>query len=215
MAVRIREFDDRSQAADALAAALQAGLGAALTTRGAAVLVVSGGTTPGGLFRALRNKPLAWNRVTVLASDERDVPPDHADRNEAMIRHELLQGPAAAARLIPLIPPGAVPRHFDEVVLGMGADGHTASLFPDSPDLAAALSARGPLVRLRVPRLDGHRVSLTPAALLACRRISLLFFGAEKRAVFEAALGGDDAAEYPVRAVLAQDAVPVTVYTAP
>ena len=215
MAIRIREFADRTRAAEALAGALQAGLGGALAARGHARLVVSGGSTPAPMFRLLRGKPLAWNRIDVLASDERDVPADHPDRNEAMIRRELLQGAAVPARLIPLIPPGPIPDRFDEVVLGMGEDGHTASLFPDSPDLAAALVSRDPLARLWVPRLDMHRVSLTPAALLASERISLLFFGAEKRAVFEAALRGDDPAKYPVRAVLVQDAVPVTVYTAP
>jgi 6-phosphogluconolactonase len=215
VAIRIREFADRTRAAEALAGALQAGLGAALAARGKAALVVSGGSTPAPMFRLLCGKPLAWNRIDVLASDEREVPPDHPDRNEAMIRRELLQGAAAAARLVPLIPAGPIPDRFDEVVLGMGEDGHTASLFPDSPDLAAALSSHDPLARLWVPRLDMHRVSLTPTALLASGRISLLFFGAEKRAVLEAALGGDDRAKYPVRAVLVQDAVPVTVYTAP
>ena len=215
MGVRIREFPGRAQAAEALAGALQAGLGAALAARGRAVLVVSGGSTPGPMFRRLRNKPIAWNRVAVLASDERDVPPDHPERNEALIRRELLRGAAAPARLIPLIPPGPIPDRLDEVVLGMGEDGHTASLFPDSPDLAAALSSREPLARLWVPRLEMHRVSLTPAALLACRRISLLFFGAVKRGVFEAALADGDAAHYPVRAILRQNTVPVTVYTAP
>jgi 6-phosphogluconolactonase len=213
--VRVREFADRAQAAAALAGALQAGLGAALAARREASLVVSGGTTPAPMFRRLRDRPLAWDRVTVLASDERDVPPDHPDRNEAMIRRELLQNAAAAARLVSLIPPGAIPPTFDEVVLGMGEDGHTASLFPGSPDLAAALASRDPLARLWVPQLAMHRVSLTPAALLAARRISLLFFGAGKRAVFEAALAGDDPARYPVRAILRQDTVPVTVYTAP
>jgi 6-phosphogluconolactonase len=215
MTVRIRTFEDRSQAAEALAGALQAGLGAALAARGAAALVVSGGSTPAPMFRLLRRKPLAWDRVTVLASDERDVPPDHPDRNEAMIRRELLQNGAAAARLVSLIPPGPLPRRFDEVVLGMGEDGHTASLFPDSPDLATALASTEPLARLRVPRLDMQRVSLTPRALLAGRRISLLFFGAAKRKVFDTALHGSDPLTYPVRAVLAQTDIPVTVYTAP
>lgn len=215
MTLRIREFRDRAQAAEALASALQAGLGAALATRREAALVVSGGTTPVDLFRRLRKKPLPWKRIAVLASDERDVPTDHPDRNEGMIRRELLQDAAAAARLLSLIPPDPLPPRFDEVVLGMGADGHTASLFPDSPDLATALASRDALAPLRVPRLDARRVSLTPAALVASTRISLLFFGTEKRAVFDAALAGDDPAEYPVRVVLGQSAVPVTVFTAP
>jgi 6-phosphogluconolactonase len=215
MTPRIREFQNREQAAEALAGALQAGLGAALARRREAALVVSGGTTPVDLFHCLRKKPLAWNRVTVLASDERDVPPDHPDRNEAMIRRELLQNAAAAARLLSLIPPGPIPPRCDEVVLGMGEDGHTASLFPDSPDLAAALASHAALARLRVPRLDMHRVSLTPTTLLSGRRISLLFFGAAKRAVFDVALANGDSARYPVCAILRQDAVPVTVYTAP
>jgi len=215
MGVRVLEFERREQAAEALAGALQQDLEAAIAARGHAALVVSGGSTPVTLFRLLRRRALGGDHVTVLASDEREVPPDHPDRNEAMIRRELLREAARAARLVSLFPPEAVPARFDRVVLGMGADGHTASLFPGSPDLAAALASDEPLARLYVPRLEAWRVSLTPAALLTAGRISLLFFGADKRAVFEAALAGDDATEYPVRAVLGQDAVPVDVYTAP
>ena len=205
MTPRLREFEDRASAAEALAGALHAGLGAALAARGTATLVVSGGTTPAPMFRLLRDKPLAWNRIDVLASDERDVPPDHTDRNEGMIRRELLQGPAAAARLVSLIPPGEIPERFHAVVLGMGVDGHTASLFPSSPDLQAALESDDALHRLSVPGLEADRVSLTPRALLSSRRIDLLFFGEEKRAVFEQAARPGDPAEFPVRAVLEQD----------
>jgi 6-phosphogluconolactonase len=215
LGIRIREFAHREQAAEALAGALQAALGAALAKRDTASLVVSGGSSPVGLFRRLRAKPLRWSRVTVLASDERDVPPGHPDRNEGMIRRELLQEAAGAARLVSLIPPGPIPAHFDAVVLGMGADGHTASLFPGSPDLAAALASPDRLATLRVPRLDSRRVSLTPAALLGSAAINLLFFGADKRTVFDAARAGDDRHEFPVRVILGQDTVPVTVYTAP
>jgi len=215
MGVRVFEFERREQAAEALADALQRDLEVAIAARGHATLVVSGGSTPVTLFRLLRRRALGWDRVTVLASDEREVPPDHPDRNEAMIRRELLHEAAGAAKLVSLYPPGAIPARFDRVVLGMGADGHTASLFPGSPDLAAALASKEALARVYVPRLEAWRVSLTPAALLTAGRISLLFFGTDKRAVFEAALASDDVAEYPVRAMLAQDAVPVDVYTAP
>jgi 6-phosphogluconolactonase len=197
-----------------------------LADQGRASLVVSGGTSPVAFFHALRRLPLSWERITVIPSDERVVPLDDPERNESMIRRELLQGPAAAARLRGLLPPGgttgslpeiaeALPAAFDAVVLGMGADGHTASLFPDSPDLAAALRSAEALALLNVPRLGMQRVSLTPSALLAARRIDLLFFGQEKRDVFEAAAEDGAIADAPVRCVLHQDTVPVQAFWAP
>lgn len=210
-----REFTHREDAAMALADDLQKGLSEAVQEKGQASLVVSGGTTPGGMFRLLCQRNLPWNRVEVLASDERDVPPDHADRNEAMISNELLRNKAARAQLVSLIPPGDIPTFFDELVLGMGADGHTASLFPDSPELGGALVSKQALEWLTTPSSPVRRVSLTPRALLQSGRISLLFFGAEKRAVYEAAASGTDLGEYPVRVVLCQERVPVTIYWAP
>ena len=215
MTINFREFAHREDAAMALADDLQNGLTAAVQEKDRASLVVSGGTTPAGMFRLLCQRNLPWSRVTVLASDERDVPPDHAERNEAMIRRELLQGEAARARLVSLIPPGEIPGFFDELVLGMGADGHTASLFPDSPDLCDALKSSQTLEWLTTPSSPVRRISLTPRALLQSGRISLLFFGAEKRAVYEAAESGTDLGEYPVRVILRQERAPVTVYWAP
>ena len=215
MSSLFREFSSRDKAAAALADDLQAGLTAAVADKGRASLVVSGGTTPAGMFRLLCQRNLPWSRVTVLASDERDVPPDHADRNEAMISNELLRNKAARAQLVSLIPPGDIPTFFDELVLGMGADGHTASLFPDSPELGGALVSKQTLEWLTTPSSPVRRVSLTPRALLQSGRISLLFFGAEKRDVYEAAESGTDLGEYPVRAVLCQERVPVTIYWEP
>lgn len=211
----VRAFESRSDASEALAIELEDRLRQAIELEGEASLVVSGGTSPAVMFQALRDLPLPWKSVTVVPSDERDVPPDHPDRNDAMIRRELLSGRAAAARLVSLIPAGDIPDRFDAVVLGMGNDGHTASLFPGSPDLQDALQSRQRLERLEVPQLDMHRVSLTPSALLDSDWIYLLFFGEDKRAVFEAALGGSDSEEYPIRAILQQDKVPVVVYWAP
>lgn len=210
-----RPFESRAAAGRALANELAGVLGAALERRAAASLVVSGGSSPVEMFHQLREQALDWAAVTIVPSDERDVPLAHPDRNEGMIRRELLQGPAAAARLVSLIPPGEIPDRFDAVVLGMGADGHTASLFPGSPDLGAALHSDHALHRLSVPGLEAARVSLTPGALLSSRRIDLLFFGEEKRAVFEQAARPGDPEEFPVRAVLDQDRVPVTVFWAP
>ena len=209
-----RAFENRDIASVALAAELGEILEAAIHSNGSAALVVSGGTTPGPMFRQLRERVLDWNRVTVLASDERDVPPDHPDRNERMIREELLQGPAHASTLCSLIPPGDIPGRFDAVVLGMGGDGHTASLFPGSPELDRALTSPGPLQRVTAAGLAHERVSLTAPTLLSAERIFLLFFGEEKKAVYDRAILPGPVGEFPVRVVLHQDRVPVTIFWA-
>lgn len=223
---RLLAFAGREDAATALAEQVGATLAAALESRGRAALVVSGGSSPVGFFRALRRLPLAWERVTVVPSDERVVPLDDPQRNEAMIRRELLQGEAAGARLHGLLPASGstatldelaetLPTAFDAAVLGLGEDGHTASLFPGSPQLEAALRSPEPLALLEVPQLDCRRVSLTPAALLSARRIDLLFFGARKREVFEVAAAGGAVTEYPVRCLLDQRRTPVRAFWAP
>jgi len=210
-----RAFETRELASLTLANELENILESAIGARRAAALVVSGGTSPAPMFRQLRERLLDWSKVTVVPSDEREVPLSHPDRNERMIREELLQGPASGATLCSLIPPGDVPARFDAVVLGMGSDGHTASLFPDSPDLDTALAATEPLARLEVPRLGSHRVSLTPAALLDTGHLFLLFFGEDKREIFERARSSGLVHEYPVRAILHQERVAVEVYWAP
>ncbi len=203
---------DAADLAARLARDLAGVLGDALAARGSAVLAVSGGRSPVPLFHALAALPLDWARITVTLVDERFVPPDHADSNAALVRAHLLQGRAAAARFAPLVEAddvaaGAAPaasdhalaaavaranrgtRPIDAAVLGMGDDGHTASLFPGAPEIAAGLNPHNPQDWLAVhpPAAPHRRISLSLAALLRVRHLRLAISGAAKRAVYDAA----------------------------
>jgi len=224
------EYKTRDAAALALARRLVDALRNGVQQRATASMIVSGGSSPRGLFHELRKLPVPWGFVTIVPSDERWVPVNDASSNEGMIRRELMAGEPGFAHLVSLYrrdssPAGSlaelnvalaeVPRPFDAVVVGMGDDGHTASLFPDSPDLSLALASDADCVVQTVPRLGTPRVSLTTHALLDTRGINLLFFGAGKRTVYEAALKPGPIAEYPIRALVQQSRVPVSVFWAP
>ena len=232
MAVEEHAFASAGEAARALADAVAADLDAALRARPAASLVVSGGRSPVAFFELLREAALDWARVSITLADERWVPPEHADSNARLVAEHLLQGPAAAARFVPLwngapTPADAIversrvvdvlPRPFDAVVLGMGEDGHTASLFPGMAGLAAALDPTADaLLVATVPAAAAHaRISFTLRALLDSRRIYLPLGGAAKQAVYREASATHDARRWPIAAVLAQAAVPVRVFLSP
>jgi len=198
---------------------------------GAASFVASGGTTPGALFDVLAKRPAPWRQVQVTLSDERWTEPTSERSNEHLVRTRLLTGEAAAATLVPMKTAAAsarnaestvdaaiaaMPRPFDLVLLGMGNDGHTASLIPGSEGLAQALDATSPtLVRaVDPPNVThmGERMTLTLRALLDSRWIVLFIKGEEKLAAYKHALAGADVLENPVRAVLQQHAVPVSIF---
>ena len=202
----IQEFlDSRERAAEVVADTIAHHLETAIAQRGNATLVVSGGSSPLASYRLLRTRPLDWSRVTIVPSDERWVGEDDPASNEGMLRRELVTGAAASARLLGLYD-GSVadaeaamrigeridrlPRPFDYVLLGMGADGHTASLFPDDPGIAKALSSTASCVMARPPSQPLQRISLTPQALLDARALGLLFFGEDKAEVFAEGIGG-------------------------
>ena len=226
--VRQQLHETAADAAVALAADVATALSEAIARRGHASLVVPGGRTPLPFLEALSHQPLDWSRVLVSPSDERWVDADHPDSNELLLRTNLLRNAAATARLIPLktadtIPEAAIgecasrlatlPRPLDVVVLGMGLDGHFASLFPDAPELGAALRPDGPVVAaMRPPSSPVPRISLTLAFLLDSRGIALLTGGADKARVLEqaAALPGDP--RLPVSLLLGQRQVPLALY---
>jgi 6-phosphogluconolactonase len=228
----VKRYSDAAALADGLAGDIAASLSQAIAQRGLASLVVSGGNSPVKLFQTLRTRPLDWSRVCVALADERWVEPTDAGSNEKLVRDNLLRDGAAAARFVglnnaaPSPDLGAVaawetfagiPRPFDVTVLGMGDDGHTASLFPRSPNLHAALdpSAAAGCVGMRAPTEPHARLSLNLAALLGSRRVYILILGAPKLQTFTAASSPGPVADMPVRAVLHQDGTPVEVVWAP
>ncbi len=222
-----RAFDSIETAAHALAEALAQSLREGIEARGQALLAVSGGRTPKRVFEPLRQMALEWHRVTVTLTDERWVPPEHSDSNEGMVRRHLLKGLAADARFVPLYTgeptPQAgwldcearlqsLPLPFDAVYLGMGPDGHVASLFPGEPTVEVTDQRC-----VAVPATDGRqaRMSLTAPTLLQARRLYLLFSGADKYAMYRKALEPGSPREIPLRLILHQNTTPVHVLHAP
>jgi 6-phosphogluconolactonase len=206
----------------------------AIAARGQATLAVSGGKSPIALFEQLREQVLDWSQVTVLLVDERCVPHDHADSNTALVREHLLQGPASAASFASLfetVPAdlndaalldlvatanhrlSAIPFPLDVVVLGMGEDGHTASLFPAAPGLNQALTSEGPIAWVRPATAPHARLTLTLPVLLAARHLHLSIAGDAKREVYEAAAKAANPA-LPISLLLNHPACTVQVWIA-
>lgn len=218
----IETFSPTAAAADAAAVAIGRQLAEALKTHGRASLVVTGGRSPGPVFDRLRLQPgIDWSRVVVTLSDERCVGPDDPASNARAVRERLLVGEAAKAHFVPLWPPPdpaalKAMQPFDAVMLGMGEDGHIASLIPGDPGLAAGLDPANPEMTVSVPEGLGSppvaRISLTFAALSQARAIFLLIAGEAKREVIARAQAG---ADLPVRALISQSRVPVRVLWSP
>ena len=196
----------------------------AIEARGAASLAISGGRTPERLFPILADTEIPWDRITITLIDERWVDPEHPDSNERLACRFLMQGPASQARFVGLKTDHQNPLDaqtdvetalaslswpLDAVFLGMGEDGHIASLFPDADNW---LAAPGRALAVAGSEKRQPRMSLTPAALLNSRHIFVVINGPEKRATYEAAMKPGPIGEYPIRLVLQQEQVPVTIY---
>ena len=210
--------DGAEQLAQGLAVRVADALRQAIASRGQATLVVSGGRSPVPFFEALAQQALPWAQVLVSLADERWVPVNHAGSNEALVRRHLLRGPAAEARFLSLyqvagnleqaaeLADAAIAElaPIDVLVLGMGDDGHTASLFPHSPNLHQALQpdcARRVLPML-APSEPTQRLTLTLPMLTSARLPLLAIQGQAKLNVLTKALMPGDIAQLPIRAFL-------------
>ncbi|WP_266168737.1 6-phosphogluconolactonase [Dyella subtropica] len=231
--VTTHSFTDGDALARALAERVAERLRSGIAERGAALLAVSGGSTPVRFFQQLSRAELDWSKVQVALVDERWVPETHERSNARMVKTELLQHAATVAHFVPLYAGAptpeagmvavrarvaALPYPFDAVVLGMGNDGHTASFFPGGDRLAEALDLAGTarVLPMRAAGAGEPRITFTLPALLDTQALYLHIEGDTKRQLLaDAQLGLGAAKEYPVRTVLTQTRVPVAVYWCP
>lgn len=217
----------------ACAVAVAAELRRDLQARPRARLLLSGGSTPAPVYRALAKAPLDWDRIDVALVDERWLMPDDPDSNARLVRTELLTQHAANARFEATTSAGrsieqavaAANAHGQQaasvVVLGMGEDGHVASLFPRMRGLGDALSSRQSYVAVDAHNCAGarewtRRISLTPAGMAAASVRLLLIRGQRKREVFQRAIASGDMLQWPVLAALSPESRgPLQVYWCP
>jgi 6-phosphogluconolactonase len=193
----------------AVAEWLHGRLAAALARADAPVAVtVPGGSTPFPILERLATMPLAWRRVTVWPGDDREVPEDHPASNTGKIR-ALLE--PAGAEVVALSVMEQVP-HFALAWLGMGADGHIASLFPNTdPRADDPLKMRMITPDPLPPEAPFDRITLTIPALLDSDELMFVIRGDEKRTLFEAAARGEN--DLPVARLLGAARQPVTCFT--
>jgi len=225
----LHTFPKQNELVEMLSKSIVMKLKSGIQKKGKASLIVSGGSTPIALFKTLRDMTLEWEKVSIGLCDERWVPSMHHDSNENLVKTHLLQGKAKKAKFIGMynndleihkaekscthyINDTLFP--FDVVVLGMGKDAHTASLFPDNKKLEQAFNLNNEALCIAIEPVSApyKRMSLTLWAILSADNIYLHFEGEEKIAVYGKAITGEDIYEMPIRAVLNQDMKDIEVY---
>ena len=228
LAYEMHVFPSRAELAGTLAATIAGKLSDAMAARGHGFVAVSGGSTPALLFAELSEAAIDWGKVTVTLIDERLVPPTSPRSNARLVADKLLQGPAAAARFVPLYHGtddgdeaamlartalGKLPWPLDVAVLGMGGDGHTASFFPDAADVAELLAADADKLVLPVESVAAHehRLTLTLGKIVEAGFLALHIEGPDKRQVLDRALGGE---KLPIRAAIEASPRPVEIFWA-
>jgi 6-phosphogluconolactonase len=226
------EYDGAGELADAIAGDVQFVIESALDARGSAVIALAGGKTPLPAYEKLAKAKLDWKKVTIVPTDERIVPLGDALSNVTALAKIFLP---KGARVMPIVPQATADHKaagrsadalmqdlhwpLDLCLLGVGADGHTASIFP-GPDLDEALNgprerrALGVLPEPLPPEAPVARVSLSRAAIASSKALMIAVSGAEKRRVLEAAISEGPSSPYPIGRVLADVELPVDIHWA-
>lgn len=220
------EYKDTNELNPAFAERVAGLLASAIEKKGTASLVVSGGSTPLPFFKALSQKDLDWSKVSVTLADERWVDGEHKDSNTTLVLNNLIQNKAADATFLTIKTAEAsafgaeasvteslkpLAESIDVLILGMGEDGHTASLFPCSEQIKQGFESDELVIAVQPTTAPHERMSLTLKSLLKAEQIFLHIVGESKKVVLDRALSSDDAFEMPIRAILQQDNVPVDV----
>lgn len=228
---QLNDFAQRADLDNALAIKVADLLSVAISNKGHASIAVSGGSTPKGFFTALSNKDIDWQKVTITLADERWVEFDSKDSNTRLVHENLLKNNAAAASFFHLRKESEFNQAtlvklnsdakksllpLDVLILGMGEDGHTASLFPCSEQITAALSIDNNDALMKVvPQTAPHeRITFTYAHLVQSENIILHVCGEGKQVVLEKALANDNQQEMPIRAFLQNPDINTQVYWA-
>lgn len=218
MSMEFRDYPDRDMLALSLADRIASQLAQHLRSNERATLCVPGGTSPAPVFETLSGADLDWGRVTVVLGDERWVDGDHKRSNTRLLRRHLLKDKAAAADYIDLYTGDASPDLATDtlaarlaphlpltvVLLGMGNDMHTASLFPGADHLEAAMAPdAAPVMAIRAEGAEEPRITLTRPVLADALNIHVLIMGPEKREALDRAQKLDPI-KAPIRAFLDQ-----------
>ncbi len=211
MSVQFNTCENRGDASRQAAAFIASRLTEHLKQHERATLVASGGSTPLETLSILADTVLPWSKIDVTLTDERCVPEDHADSNTRMLKTRLLRNRAATASFVPLERFKSLEPKFACCLVGMGEDGHFASLFPDAANLQEGLdlSNTKALLEIHTANSEHRRLSMTLARLVAGEALVLLAFGEAKRRIIDNPVG------YPVAALLQQTKTPLTIYWAP
>jgi 6-phosphogluconolactonase len=225
-----REFATRVELARMLAGEIAGKLADAIARRGIGFIAVSGGTTPTAMFGALSAERVDWKKVIVTLIDERFVPETSPRSNAALAHRTLLQNRAKTARFVPLYHPAetieagaelaskalaGLPWPLDVAVLGMGADGHTASFFHDAMNLDKLLAPDNAAIVMPVHAQSAGEPRLTVplSRIVAAEWIAVHIEGTDKKAVIEAAL--EPGGKRPISAVFRQGGKPIDIFWAP
>lgn len=222
-------FTDKAELEHKLALEISQILNQEIKNKGKATLLVSGGSTPKKLFEILSNKEIDWKKVSIGLIDERFVATETDESNELLIKNTLLKNNAADAKFIGLVfnlddykenlniaisKNNAIYKSITCSVLGMGLDGHTASLFPNSEEIYTDDSIFGDkiIINTKASSEPSKRISYTKSKILSSKHLFLYFNGKEKLDVFNSAKESNNPSLKPISAFIHQNKKTLNVF---